>query len=557
MGILGSIASWFPEVPKSSDPSEWRLDVVTLLAVIGESSMAEYSQTITASFLCILPRILPAPQALLKPSRPPRMPETPAKMAGVYSGVVLETVGFFANIIQPLDDLPAYSFKAIEVRHRTSGSKARPFLETAQRAITPVPGAGAGDGHGDKRASGGSGDTARATGASNVVAFVVDPEHGGQAPQPGVQRRRTMQQKAADFVTTGSEDKRPAVPVQLWSPVHVLSVFSCVLTLAMIVMAVWWVDGPAIFAVSFVSLASSIVGYASWWEPILMNLSHANELPPGDIVIRTREGAFVYVKCHEGVTRELFSGTEECKYRVGDNAHRLLMGLGTMLLMVSVVLLGNCSCEWTANHHLPPKTPPFRPRPSGSLLTTAALARREHAAVHRRGLHLSERPLLGYGHAAQAVLLGPEPVRVARHHARGRQKRQQEGGRGRPGRCERGQAELHADAVVRDPRDQARRLGGAVRGGAGDGAVAGVAEGGSGERRQEQPRVACRGAQGRHHGPEEGARLAGARERAGRRRGPTRAADRGAGPEGFRRARRHAVIWSSLGLGGMIWFFTA
>ena len=344
LGDSNTIAKWFPRLPSTSDPSEWRLDVVTLLAVIGESAMAEHSQTITASFLCLLPRILPAPQALLKPHRPPRMPETPAKMAGVYSGVVLETVGFFANIIQPLDELPAFDFKAIEVRHRTSGKKGRPFVETARRANTPVPWMGtAADG--DKRKSAGDRNTAQTTGASSGVAFEVDAENGGQEPQPGIKKRRTFGQKAGDFITTGSEEKRPAVPVQLWSPVHVLSVFSCVLTAAMIVMAVRWADGPAIFAVTFVSLASSIVGYASWWEPILMNLNHANELPPGDIVIRTREGAFVYVKCHEGVTRELFAGTEECKYRVGDNTHRLLMGLGTIMLMVSVVLLGNCSCE--------------------------------------------------------------------------------------------------------------------------------------------------------------------------------------------------------------------
>lgn len=37
---------WFPE-----KKLEWRLDVVTLLAVIGESSMTEHSQAITASAL--------------------------------------------------------------------------------------------------------------------------------------------------------------------------------------------------------------------------------------------------------------------------------------------------------------------------------------------------------------------------------------------------------------------------------------------------------------------------------------------------------------------------
>jgi hypothetical protein len=37
---------WFPQVR-----TNWSLDVVTLLAVIGEASMAEHSQAITASVL--------------------------------------------------------------------------------------------------------------------------------------------------------------------------------------------------------------------------------------------------------------------------------------------------------------------------------------------------------------------------------------------------------------------------------------------------------------------------------------------------------------------------
>lgn len=41
---------WFSE-----KKLEWRLDVVTLLAVIGESSMTEHSQAITASALWVPP----------------------------------------------------------------------------------------------------------------------------------------------------------------------------------------------------------------------------------------------------------------------------------------------------------------------------------------------------------------------------------------------------------------------------------------------------------------------------------------------------------------------
>lgn len=67
------------------------------------------------------------------------------------------------------------------------------------------------------------------------------------------------------------------------------------------------------------------------------------KVPPGDVVIRTREGAFLLVKCDEDVARELYTGTEGCKYTVKTKAYRFLVALGTFLLMVSVVLLGNCN----------------------------------------------------------------------------------------------------------------------------------------------------------------------------------------------------------------------
>jgi hypothetical protein len=96
----------------------WRFDVITLLAIIGESSVAEHAQTLTASTLCLLPRIIPAPQALLRPVRPQRLPEVTAKMAGVYGGVVLDTVGFFANIMHPLEAVRPFGFRVLEIRHK-------------------------------------------------------------------------------------------------------------------------------------------------------------------------------------------------------------------------------------------------------------------------------------------------------------------------------------------------------------------------------------------------------------------------------------------------------
>jgi hypothetical protein len=143
--------------------------------------------------------------------------------------------------------------------------------------------------------------------------------------------------------TFANTERRPAVPAKLFSPIHILSVFSCLLSIAIIVCAVVWKDGNAILSVSLISFASTVVGYASSWHPILMNRKHTNKVPRGDVMIRTREGAFLLIKCTEEVARELYSGTEECHYHVGGRTYRLLMALGTTLLMLSVVLFGNCT----------------------------------------------------------------------------------------------------------------------------------------------------------------------------------------------------------------------
>ncbi|KAF4496006.1 hypothetical protein FAGAP_7851 [Fusarium agapanthi] len=353
---------WFPNVK-----TNWSLDVVTLLAVIGESSMAEQTQTITASLLCLLPRLIPAPQALLKPSRPSRMPETLAKMTGVYSGTTLDSVGFFATIITPLDALQPFSFRVLEITHtdpsfgdidmnppsaqESWSTRGRNWVRSRRsnsHTTEKLPNEKDPQSNRIPRAphieEGGLPlpNTARTT--------AIRPPgdsypSNADAPRPLV-RRPTAKQKVQDMLanpTFANTRRRPAVPAKLFSPIHILSVFSCLLSTAIITCAVVWQDGNAILAVSLISFASTVVGYASFWHPILMNRKHTNEVPRGDVMIRTREGAFLLIKCTEEVARELYSGTEECHYHVGGRTYRLLMALGTTLLMLSVVLLGNCT----------------------------------------------------------------------------------------------------------------------------------------------------------------------------------------------------------------------
>ncbi|KAM0342789.1 hypothetical protein ACHAPU_009153 [Fusarium lateritium] len=354
---------WFP-----NSKENWSLDVVTLLAVIGESSMADQTQTITASLLCLLPRLIPAPQALLKPSRPSRMPETIAKMTGVYSGTTLDSVGFFATIITPLGALHPFSFRVLEIIHtepshfgdidmnppsaqedwfdrslkwirsRRSSSRNNEDSPTGKETHDNYFG----------RAPTTEEGVIPKQGIAGAETFQRGDEKSTETedmPKP-LARRPTAKQNIQDMLanpTFANTKSRPAVPAKLFSPIHILSVFSCLLSVAIIVCAVVWKDGNAVLAVSLMSFASTVVGYASLWHPILMNRNHTNEVPRGDVMIRTREGAFLLIKCTEEVARELYSGTEECHYHVGDRTYRLLMAIGTMLLMLSVVLFGNCT----------------------------------------------------------------------------------------------------------------------------------------------------------------------------------------------------------------------
>ncbi|KAI1814210.1 hypothetical protein GGS20DRAFT_549489 [Poronia punctata] len=354
---------WFAsDGPDGEGPAGWRLDVVTLLAVIGESSIAEHAQTITASVICLLPRIIPAPQALLKPSRPQRLPETTARMTGVHSGVVLDTVGFFANIIHPLDEFQPFAFKVLEITHtdrnnaggveipvtaaggpRALMSRLWPRWRTKPDLSQSKPIRGPPKDAFEEEVTN-LGPRSRTTGLRTAS----DIEAGPDGPAQKLSRRTTMKEKVQDFVanpTLANMAKRPAIPATLYSPIHILEVFSALLTYAIIGFAASRKDGTAVVAVALMALASSVVGWASWWRPILMHRSHTNKVPAGDVIIRTREGAFLLIRCTEEVARELYSGTEECAYHVGGQAYRLLMGLGTFLIMVSVILLGNCKWQ--------------------------------------------------------------------------------------------------------------------------------------------------------------------------------------------------------------------
>ncbi|KAL8725131.1 MAG: hypothetical protein Q9166_007535, partial [cf. Caloplaca sp. 2 TL-2023] len=113
---------------------DWReslqLDIVGFLAILGESSVLVQSQVAALSWFFLIPRLVPAPQALIRTSRPEQLSPSTGKVVGAYSGGYRNYVNHLAHLLHNGGKLPAYSVRCEKVTKMTKGSsdvKARPF----------------------------------------------------------------------------------------------------------------------------------------------------------------------------------------------------------------------------------------------------------------------------------------------------------------------------------------------------------------------------------------------------------------------------------------------
>ena len=78
-----------------------RLDIVGIIAILGDGGVTRNAQVSALSWYNSIPRLLPAPQALLKQERERRMPTQPGTVVGVYSGNVRHDLNFFSTVLHP------------------------------------------------------------------------------------------------------------------------------------------------------------------------------------------------------------------------------------------------------------------------------------------------------------------------------------------------------------------------------------------------------------------------------------------------------------------------
>ncbi|KAB8255452.1 hypothetical protein BDV32DRAFT_112331 [Aspergillus pseudonomiae] len=83
---------------------DFHLDIVGFLAILGEGSVSVNYQVSTLSAFTFLPRLLPAPQAFMRPSRPLRLDDVPGTVLGIRSGNCRPHVCRIPHIILPGDE---------------------------------------------------------------------------------------------------------------------------------------------------------------------------------------------------------------------------------------------------------------------------------------------------------------------------------------------------------------------------------------------------------------------------------------------------------------------
>lgn len=136
----------------------------------------------------------------------------------------------------------------------------------------------------------------------------------------------------------------PPVKSKTYGPLALVTIFGCILSIALFIVSFVQGDGMSLIADIMLSFLSTFIGIGNKWELKLVQRHPGNEAPDGDVVIRYPNGSYLIVKCDEDVARELYFAPEEIDYNVKNPAYyRLISLVGTLMLMLAVIFLANAS----------------------------------------------------------------------------------------------------------------------------------------------------------------------------------------------------------------------
>lgn len=280
----------------------WKLDAVGLLAVIGETTTEACVEPMTASYLCLLPRLIPAPQALIRPNRRLALSGVNAVVTGIQQGIVKSQLSYTANQLSPIAELEPFSVRVLSIKHEDD------TLSIMRNMMNRI-----------------------------------DSELGLSGRSGHNQGRMTFKDINAATLR-GYSSIQPVMRAKNISPHNILSVASCLLTIGLLVWAIIIGDGLATLAIILLALTTTLFCAASLWKLPLKRRSVYPEVPRGEVVIRTREGAFLIIKCDIDVSQQLYFGTDDI-FQLVTTGFSPCIGCGTVIFMVAVIMMGNST--WT------------------------------------------------------------------------------------------------------------------------------------------------------------------------------------------------------------------
>lgn len=135
---------------------------------------------------------------------------------------------------------------------------------------------------------------------------------------------------------------RANIPLYTFCPLNLLTVASIVITVALFVWAGIEGDAVALLGLGTMSLSTSMACLSTQWKPNIPVRRVGAHVPDGDVVIKTRFGAFITVKCPEEIARELYSGKYSYFYTFGERVHQYLLAMSTVFLMAAIIFFSNC-----------------------------------------------------------------------------------------------------------------------------------------------------------------------------------------------------------------------
>ncbi|CAF9915307.1 MAG: hypothetical protein HETSPECPRED_002358 [Heterodermia speciosa] len=94
------------------------------LAILGEAAVAQTARTSCLTYAGFLPRLLPAPQALLRISRPDRLSTFPADVIGYHSGNLRHTLGLIPTLLLKPELLNRFHVQCLRIERASKSQEA-------------------------------------------------------------------------------------------------------------------------------------------------------------------------------------------------------------------------------------------------------------------------------------------------------------------------------------------------------------------------------------------------------------------------------------------------